>query len=70
MRDVIEWQLDDVFDVNGWDVQKALRLLQSSNSTPMEWGIFHDSISHDRRLEENIRYPTDISGARRDFITT
>jgi predicted nucleotidyltransferase len=36
-RDVIEWQLDDVFDINGWDLQKALRLLYSSNPTLFEW---------------------------------
>ena len=24
-RDVIEWQLDDVLDINGWDLKKALR---------------------------------------------
>ena len=32
-RDVIEWQLDDTLDINGWDLQKALRLLHSSNPT-------------------------------------
>ena len=26
-RDTIEWQLDDTLDINGWDIQKALRLL-------------------------------------------
>jgi predicted nucleotidyltransferase len=36
-RDVIEWQLDDVLDINGWDLQKALRLLRSSNPTLFEW---------------------------------
>jgi predicted nucleotidyltransferase len=36
-RDVLEWQLDDVFDINGWDLQKALRLLHSSNPTLFEW---------------------------------
>ena len=30
-RDVIEWQVDEVLDINGWDVQKALRLLYKSN---------------------------------------
>ena len=24
-RDVIEWQLDEVLDINGWDLKKALR---------------------------------------------
>lgn len=36
-RDVIEWQLDDVYDINGWDIQKALRLLHKSNPTVFEW---------------------------------
>lgn len=36
-RDVIEWQLDETLDINGWDLQKALRLLHSSNPTLFEW---------------------------------
>ena len=24
-RDVIEWQLDDTLDINGWDLQKTLQ---------------------------------------------
>lgn len=36
-RDVIEWQLDDTLDINGWDIQKALRLLHKSNPTLFEW---------------------------------
>lgn len=36
-RDVIEWQLDDVLDINGWDLQKALGLLHKSNPTLFEW---------------------------------
>lgn len=36
-RDVIEWQLDEVYDINGWDLQKALRLLYQSNPTLFEW---------------------------------
>lgn len=36
-RDVIEWQIDEVLDINGWDLQKALRLLYKSNPTIFEW---------------------------------
>ncbi|MBP0971384.1 MAG: nucleotidyltransferase domain-containing protein [Oscillospiraceae bacterium] len=36
-RDVIEWQLDDTLDINGWDLQKALRLMHGSNPTLFEW---------------------------------
>ena len=37
IRDVIEWQLDETLDINGWDIQKALRLLYKSNPTIFEW---------------------------------
>lgn len=36
-RDVIEWELNAVLDINGWDLQKALRLLHGSNPTLFEW---------------------------------
>ena len=36
-RDVIEWQLDDTLDINGWDIKKALQLLYKSNPTLFEW---------------------------------
>ena len=37
VRDVIEWQLDDVYDISGWDLKKALQLLRDSNPTLHEW---------------------------------
>lgn len=36
-HDVIEWQLDDTLDINGWDISKALSLLYKSNPTVYEW---------------------------------
>jgi len=36
-RDVIEWQLDDMLDINGWDISKSLLLLYKSNPTLFEW---------------------------------
>lgn len=36
-RDVIQWQLDDTLDINGWDLSKALTLLHKSNPTLFEW---------------------------------
>jgi predicted nucleotidyltransferase len=35
--DVIEWKLDEVLDINGWDLQKMLQLLHNSNPTLFEW---------------------------------
>lgn len=36
-RDVIEWQLDDVLDINGWDLKKTLVQFQRGNATLFEW---------------------------------
>lgn len=36
-RDVIEWQLDEILDINGWDLKKALRQFAKSNATLFEW---------------------------------
>ena len=36
-NDMINWQLDDIFDINGWDLMKALQLLHDSNPTIFEW---------------------------------
>lgn len=36
-RDVLEWRVDEVLDVDGWDANKALRLLRGSNPSLFEW---------------------------------
>ena len=36
-RDVIEWQLDEVLDINGWDLKKALLQFARGNATLFEW---------------------------------
>ena len=36
-KDVIEWQLDEVLDVNGWDLKKALWQFAKGNATLYEW---------------------------------
>jgi predicted nucleotidyltransferase len=36
-RDVIEYMDDGVLDINGWDLRKALRLLQKGNAPLREW---------------------------------
>ena len=37
VRDTIEWRLDEVLDITGWDVAKFLRLVRRSNPTAFEW---------------------------------
>jgi predicted nucleotidyltransferase len=36
-RDVIEYEIVDDIDLNGWDVRKALRLFWKSNPAFVEW---------------------------------
>ncbi|MDZ7813935.1 MAG: nucleotidyltransferase domain-containing protein [Ideonella sp.] len=36
-RDVIELPISGVLDINGWDLRKALGLIQQSNPTLVEW---------------------------------
>ena len=37
VRDVIEVPINDTLDINGWDLDKTLRLLHKSNPTVFEW---------------------------------
>ena len=37
VRDVIEIPINEELDINGWDVDKALKLLHKSNPTVFEW---------------------------------
>lgn len=37
IRDVIELPINEDLDINGWDLQKALKLLYRSNPTLFEW---------------------------------
>lgn len=36
-RDVIEYPINDVLDIHGWDIRKALRLFAKSNPALLEW---------------------------------
>ena len=37
VRDVIEYELNDIYDINGWDIKKLLTLLYKSNPVIYEW---------------------------------
>lgn len=37
LKDVIEWQLDEVLDINGWDLKKALTAFAKGNPNIIEW---------------------------------
>ena len=37
IRDVIDYELNDIYDINGWDLKKFLTLLHDSNPVIFEW---------------------------------
>jgi predicted nucleotidyltransferase len=55
-RDVIEEVPGPVFDVNGWDVRKALQLLAKGNATLVEWlsspVVYREDTAFVRRLRQ------------------
>lgn len=36
-KDFIDWELNEVLDINGWDIKKALQHFHKSNATLFEW---------------------------------
>ena len=36
-QDFIDWELNEVLDINGWDLKKALQHFHKSNATVFEW---------------------------------
>ncbi len=36
-KDFIDWEMNEVLDINGWDLKKALQHLHKSNVTLFEW---------------------------------
>lgn len=36
-RDVVEQPINDLLDINGWDLKKALKLMRKSNPALIEW---------------------------------
>lgn len=37
MKDYLDWELNDVLDIGGWDLKKALQHFHKSNATLFEW---------------------------------
>ena len=60
MKDVIEWQLDEVLDINGWDVRKALLAFGKGNPNLMEWAnspiVYRKSAQWDELMKTASRY--------------
>ena len=66
VRDVIELPISDELDINGWDVDKTLRLLHKSNPTVFEWFsspiVYKTTEFADRFRPSMLRYFSSKSG--------
>lgn len=72
-RDVIEWQLDETLDINGWDIQKALRLLHCSNPTLFEWNnspIIYKTTDVWSEISEEIDVYFSIKAGMHHYLST
>ena len=60
VKDVIEWKLDEVLDINGWDVKKALLAFAKGNPNVMEWAnspiIYRKAAQWDALQEAALHY--------------
>ncbi len=60
MKDTIEWKLDEVLDINGWDLKKALTAFGKGNPNIMEWAqspiVYRKSEDWEKIREISFRY--------------
>lgn len=54
-RDVIEMPINDLLDIGGWDVRKAMTLANSGNSVIQEWMISPLVYRQDEALANSLR---------------
>ena len=59
-KDTIEWQLDEVLDINGWDLKKALLAFAKGNPNIMEWAnspiVYREAAEWKTVRETALRY--------------
>uniref|UniRef100_UPI000D6DC503 nucleotidyltransferase domain-containing protein n=1 Tax=Minwuia thermotolerans TaxID=2056226 RepID=UPI000D6DC503 len=53
-RDVIEYPPDGIYDVNGWDLPKALKLLLKGNAVVIEWLTSPYAYAGDSRFRDEL----------------
>lgn len=53
-RDVIELPIEDDYDINGWDLRKALKLLRKSNPSLLEWIYSPINYKNDGCIREDL----------------
>lgn len=72
-KDFIEWQLDEVLDINGWDLKKALIQFKKGNATLFEWSnspiIYQKSDDWESIYESAKRYFSAKAGVYHYYST-
>ena len=72
-RDVIETPLDAIYDVNGWDLGKFIKLMVKGNAVAIEWLMSPIRYRFDQyvadRLLDLARAVTDRSAIRRHYYS-
>jgi predicted nucleotidyltransferase len=54
--DVIEIPIDEVLDINGWDLKKALKLMYKSNAPVLEWLSSPIIYKHNQEFVNELRH--------------
>lgn len=72
-RDVIEWPIDGLLDINGWDVGKLIALLVKGNAVAVEWlqspMIYRETKGFRAVLLELARLVVDRAAVRRHYYS-
>lgn len=58
-KDFIDWELNEVLDINGWDLKKALQHFHKSNATLFEWSnspVVYYTSDEWKQLYESVAY--------------
>ena len=56
-KDFIDWELNEVLDINGWDLKKALQHFHKSNATLFEWSnspVVYDTTAEWKNLYNRV----------------
>lgn len=56
-KDFIDWELNEVLDINGWDLKKVLQHFHKSNATVFEWSnspVVYDTTQEWQDIYQNV----------------
>lgn len=72
-KDYIDWELNDIFDINGWDIRKALIHFHKSNAVLFEWSnspIVYRTTAEWRRIQSEAMSYFSVKAAAYQYYGT